>query len=75
MSFLSFIKPEKIILQKSSDNHGLFEFKPLEPGFGVTVGNALRRVLLSSLEDMPSLLSKSVVWIMSFLPLMALLRM
>ena len=50
MSFLSFIKPEKIILQKSSDNHGLFEFKPLEPGFGVTVGNALRRVLLSSLE-------------------------
>ena len=50
MRILSFIKPEKIILQKSSDNHGLFEFKPLEPGFGVTVGNALRRVLLSSLE-------------------------
>ena len=50
MSILNFQKPEKIILQKADDFHGLFEFKPLEPGFGQTVGNSLRRVLLSSLE-------------------------
>ncbi len=50
MSILNFQKPEKIILQKATDFHGLFEFKPLEPGFGQTVGNSLRRVLLSSLE-------------------------
>lgn len=50
MAILSFQKPDKIILQKATDYEGLFEFKPLEPGFGVTVGNALRRVLLSSLD-------------------------
>ena len=50
MSILTFHKPDKIILQKATDFDGLFEFKPLEPGFGVTVGNALRRILLSSLE-------------------------
>jgi DNA-directed RNA polymerase subunit alpha len=50
MSLLSFQKPEKIILQKATDFEGLFEFRPLEPGFGVTIGNAIRRVLLSSLE-------------------------
>lgn len=50
MSLLTFHKPDKILLQKANDFEGLFEFKPLEPGFGVTVGNALRRVLLSSLE-------------------------
>jgi len=50
MGILSFQKPNKIKLQKADDFHGLFEFKPLEPGFGVTIGNALRRVLLSSLE-------------------------
>lgn len=50
MSILSFQKPDKIVLQKSTDFEGTFEFKPLEPGFGVTIGNALRRVLLSSLE-------------------------
>lgn len=50
MSILNFQKPDKIILQKATDFHGLFEFKPLEPGFGQTVGNSLRRVLLSSLE-------------------------
>lgn len=50
MSILNFQKPDKIILQKTTDFHGLFEFKPLEPGFGQTVGNSLRRVLLSSLE-------------------------
>lgn len=50
MAILTFHKPDKITLQKSTDFEGTFEFKPLEPGFGVTVGNALRRVLLSSLE-------------------------
>jgi len=50
MAILSFQKPDKIVLQKSTDFEGTFEFKPLEPGFGVTVGNVLRRVLLSSLE-------------------------
>lgn len=50
MGMLVFQKPDKIILQKATDFEGIFEFKPLEPGFGVTVGNALRRVLLSSLE-------------------------
>ncbi len=47
---LTFKKPDKITLQKATDFEGTFEFKPLEPGFGVTIGNALRRVLLSSLE-------------------------
>lgn len=50
MGILTFQKPDKIIMQKATDFQGLFEFRPLEPGFGVTVGNALRRVLLSSLE-------------------------
>jgi len=50
MSILNFQKPEKIIMQKSTDFEGTFEFKPLEPGFGQTVGNSLRRVLLSSLQ-------------------------
>ncbi|MFT5165121.1 MAG: DNA-directed RNA polymerase subunit alpha [Saprospiraceae bacterium] len=50
MSILNFQKPDKIILQKATDFEGIFEFKPLEPGFGQTVGNSLRRVLLSSLE-------------------------
>jgi len=50
MSLLTFHKPDKILLQKATEFEGHFEFKPLEPGFGVTIGNALRRVLLSSLE-------------------------
>ncbi len=50
MALLTFHKPDKIILQKATDFEGSFEFRPLEPGFGVTVGNALRRILLSSLE-------------------------
>ena len=50
MSILNFQKPNKILLQKADDVHGFFEFKPLEPGFGQTIGNSLRRVLLSSLE-------------------------
>jgi len=50
MSILNFQKPEKIRLEKATDFEGTFEFKPLEPGFGQTVGNSLRRILLSSLE-------------------------
>ncbi len=50
MAILNFQKPDKIILQKATDFEGIFEFRPLEPGYGVTVGNALRRVLLNSLE-------------------------
>src|SRR6187431_3587990 len=50
MAILAFQKPDKVIMQKSTDFEGTFEFKPLEPGFGVTIGNALRRVLFSSLE-------------------------
>ncbi|MGM5631360.1 DNA-directed RNA polymerase subunit alpha [Apibacter raozihei] len=50
MAILNFIKPDKVILIESDDFKGQFEFRPLEPGFGLTVGNALRRVLLSSLE-------------------------
>ena len=50
MGLLTFQKPDKIILQKATDFQGLFEFKPLEPGFGVTIGNSLRRILLSSLD-------------------------
>jgi len=50
MSILNFHKPDKIVMQKSNDFEGTFEFKPLEPGFGQTIGNSLRRVLLSSLE-------------------------
>lgn len=50
MSLLNFQQPDKILLQKSDDFDGTFEFKPLEPGFGQTIGNSLRRVLLSSLE-------------------------
>lgn len=50
MAILNFQKPDKIILQKATDFEGTFEFRPLEPGYGVTIGNALRRVLLNSLE-------------------------
>ena len=50
MAVLAFQKPEKVIMLDSTDKFGKFEFRPLEPGFGITVGNALRRILLSSLE-------------------------
>lgn len=50
MAILAFQKPDRVIMQKSTDFDGSFEFRPLEPGFGVTIGNALRRILLSSLE-------------------------
>jgi DNA-directed RNA polymerase subunit alpha len=50
MAILAFQKPEKVIMLESDDYKGKFEFRPLEPGFGITIGNALRRILLSSLE-------------------------
>ncbi len=50
MAILNFQKPDKVIMIDSSEFEGKFEFRPLEPGYGLTVGNALRRVLLSSLE-------------------------
>ncbi len=50
MAILNFQKPDKVIQVKSDNYTGTFEFKPLEPGYGLTIGNALRRVLLSSLE-------------------------
>lgn len=50
MAILAFQKPDKVIMLESDDRFGRFEFRPLEPGYGITVGNALRRILLSSLE-------------------------
>jgi len=50
MAILNFQKPDKVIMIESTDFEGRFEFRPLEPGYGLTIGNALRRVLLSSLE-------------------------
>ena len=50
MAILAFQKPDKVVMLEANDRFGKFEFRPLEPGFGVTVGNALRRILLSSLE-------------------------
>jgi DNA-directed RNA polymerase subunit alpha len=50
MAILAFQKPDKVIMISSTDQLGQFEFRPLEPGYGITVGNALRRILLSSLE-------------------------
>ena len=50
MAILTFQKPDKVIMTEADDFHGTFEFRPLQPGYGTTIGNALRRVLLSSLE-------------------------
>jgi DNA-directed RNA polymerase subunit alpha len=50
MAILAFQKPDKVIMLESDEKFGQFEFRPLEPGYGITVGNALRRILLSSLE-------------------------
>ena len=50
MAILAFQKPDKVVMLESTPKYGKFEFRPLEPGFGTTVGNALRRILLSSLE-------------------------
>ena len=50
MAILAFQKPDKVIMLESTDSYGRFEFRPLEPGYGQTIGNALRRILLASLE-------------------------
>lgn len=50
MSILNFQKPDKVIMVQSNETSGQFEFRPLEPGYGITIGNSLRRILLSSLE-------------------------
>jgi DNA-directed RNA polymerase subunit alpha len=50
MAILAFQKPEKVIMVEADEYKGIFEFRPLEPGFGITIGNSLRRILLSSLE-------------------------
>ena len=50
MAILAFQKPDKVIMLQDDAFYGKFEFRPLEPGYGVTIGNALRRILLSSLE-------------------------
>ncbi|MCH5346474.1 MAG: DNA-directed RNA polymerase subunit alpha [Muribaculaceae bacterium] len=50
MAILAFQKPDKVVMLEESSTFGKFEFKPLEPGYGITIGNALRRILLSSLE-------------------------
>ena len=50
MAILAFQRPDKVVMLEADDKHGRFEFRPLEPGFGITVGNALRRILLSSLD-------------------------
>jgi len=50
MAILAFQRPDKVIMVNSDDRNGVFEFRPLEPGYGITIGNSLRRILLSSLE-------------------------
>ena len=50
MAILAFQKPDKVLMLEADSKYGKFEFRPLEPGFGITIGNALRRILLSSLE-------------------------
>ncbi|MDE5686997.1 MAG: DNA-directed RNA polymerase subunit alpha [Paramuribaculum sp.] len=50
MAILAFQKPDKVLMLEADNHYGKFEFKPLEPGYGITIGNALRRILLSSLE-------------------------
>ena len=59
MSILTFQMPDKVVMEKADDFHGLFEFKPLEKGYGVTIGNALRRILLSSLEGITGTRARS----------------
>ncbi len=46
MAILAFQKPDKVVMNEADEFRGIFEFRPLEPGFGITIGNALRRILL-----------------------------
>jgi len=50
MAILTFQKPDKVLMMEADNHYGKFEFRPLEPGYGITIGNSLRRILLSSLE-------------------------
>ena len=50
MGILAFQKPDKVVMLNSTEMEGTFEFRPLEPGYGITIGNSLRRILLNSLE-------------------------
>ncbi len=68
MAILSFQKPDKVVMLESDDFRGQFEFRPLEPGYGVTIGNALRRVLLSSLDAITSVRIEGVDHEFSSLP-------
>jgi len=74
MAILNFVKPDKVIMINSTETTGQFEFRPLEPGFGITIGNSLRRILLSSLEGYAITSLKVKVLIMSFLQLKVLLK-
>jgi DNA-directed RNA polymerase subunit alpha len=75
MAILDFQKPDKVIMIESDDFRGQFEFRPLEPGYGVTVGNALRRILLSSWKVLQSALLKLKALVTSSLQLKVWLTM
>ena len=63
MAILAFQKPDKVIMLEGTETVGRFEFRPLEPGYGQTIGNALRRILLASLEGFAiSAASSSPLW-------------
>ena len=59
MAILAFQKPDKVIMLEANEFHGKFEFRPLEPGFGITIGNALRRILPVSLWESSTVLALS----------------
>ena len=66
MAILAFQKPDKVLMLEADSKFGKFEFRPLEPGFGITVGNALRRILLSLHWKVMQLTRfTSMVWSMS----------
>ena len=66
MAILDFVKPDKVVMLDSNDFSGSFEFRPLEPGFGITIGNALRRIYFLRSKVLLSLQSKLKVWTMNF---------
>ena len=75
MATFTFQKPDKVIMIDSTDFEGKFEFRPLEPGYGLTIGNALRRVLFPHLRDLHSHLLKLIMSIMNLLLFLELLKM
>ena len=75
MQILNFQKPDEVIMINENANEGSFEFRPLEPGYGLTVGNAVRRVLLSSLEGYAITSIKLKELIMNFQLLKELFKM